>query len=546
MKIAPEYAQPTLHVLDASRVVRRRLEPARPGAASASSTRRTASCRSGCASSTPRRSGSRCCRSTEARANKRARAVRRPADAAVHRHEVGRARPRHAARVHRLAVLLPRVGAEGQVPGDPRPAGGEGALRRRAGAARRDRARRIARRRAASTATGRRAPTATTSSSRTARASRSCASSPRTATRGRTAALADYVSPDGDHVGAFAVAIHGADELAARYEAEHDDYRAIMVKALADRFAEAFAEYLHLQARREWYEPERAAAERGAAGGALPRHPAGVRLSRPAPTTPRSGSSSTCSAPRRAGLDLTESFAMTPAAAVSGIYLAQPECALLLGRPARPRPGRGLRRAEGHDHRGRPSAWLAPNLGYENRSRRSCAQPAGSEETTCVGGTMARRGDGSRCRLAGRSAILGAGWRPRNGRRPVFRPYEDHAQERHGARCDRQRQRSRGVPAGRPHADAALPPARAASAGRLAASCGPSCSGSCCVAVVVARGAAQVRRTSRRIEFLAGDQPRRRRSIVAAAKRLDLAIPGQPTIGARDRHRPAGRAARRS
>src|SRR5207244_10804187 len=52
--------------------------------------------------------------------------------------------------------------------------------------------------------------------------------------------LADYVSPDADHVGAFAVAIHGADELASRYESENDDYRAIMVKALADRFAEAF------------------------------------------------------------------------------------------------------------------------------------------------------------------------------------------------------------------------------------------------------------------------------------------------------------------
>src|SRR5205085_5501155 len=47
--------------------------------------------------------------------------------------------------------------------------------------------------------------------------------------------LADYVSPDGDHIGAFAVAVHGADELAARYEAEHDDYKAIMVKAVADR-----------------------------------------------------------------------------------------------------------------------------------------------------------------------------------------------------------------------------------------------------------------------------------------------------------------------
>ena len=58
-----------------------------------------------------------------------------------------------------------------------------------------------------------------------------------------------------DHVGAFAVTAGiGADELAARFEAEHDDYRAIMAKALADRLAEAFAEHLHEQARREWYE----------------------------------------------------------------------------------------------------------------------------------------------------------------------------------------------------------------------------------------------------------------------------------------------------
>src|SRR5207248_734704 len=68
--------------------------------------------------------------------------------------------------------------------------------------------------------------------------------------------LADYVAPDSDHLGAFAVTVHGADELAARYEAEHDDYKAIMVKALADRLAEAFAEYLHERARREWYEPD--------------------------------------------------------------------------------------------------------------------------------------------------------------------------------------------------------------------------------------------------------------------------------------------------
>src|SRR5438270_1079075 len=68
--------------------------------------------------------------------------------------------------------------------------------------------------------------------------------------------LSDYVSPDADHIGAFAVTIHGADEVAERYEREYDDYKAIMAKALADRLAEAFAEYLHAQARRQWYEPK--------------------------------------------------------------------------------------------------------------------------------------------------------------------------------------------------------------------------------------------------------------------------------------------------
>src|SRR3989454_836338 len=67
--------------------------------------------------------------------------------------------------------------------------------------------------------------------------------------------LADFVAPDADHIGAFAVTAGlGVDELAGRFVAEHDDYRAIMVKALADRLAEAFAEYLHELVRRSWYE----------------------------------------------------------------------------------------------------------------------------------------------------------------------------------------------------------------------------------------------------------------------------------------------------
>ena len=101
-----------------------------------------------------------------------------------------------------------------------------------------------------------------------------------------------------DYVGAFAVTSgHGVDELVRRFEAEHDDYSAIIVKALADRFAEAFAEYLHAQARRDFgYGASRAALERGADRGEVSRHPPGVRL----PGVPRpqreSGGSSICSA----------------------------------------------------------------------------------------------------------------------------------------------------------------------------------------------------------------------------------------------------------
>ena len=77
--------------------------------------------------------------------------------------------------------------------------------------------------------------------------------------KGQTAfsALADYVAPvesgRTDYLGAFAVTAGiGADELVRRFEADHDDYNAIMTKALADRLAEAFAELLHEQARRDW------------------------------------------------------------------------------------------------------------------------------------------------------------------------------------------------------------------------------------------------------------------------------------------------------
>jgi 5-methyltetrahydrofolate--homocysteine methyltransferase len=176
--------------------------------------------------------------------------------------------------------------------------------------------------------------------------------------------LADYVAPAGDHLGAFAVTAGlGAEELAARFAAEHDDYHAIMVKALADRLAEAFAEYLHEVARRAWYEtgpklpPEQLIAERFR----------GIRPAFGYPACPDHSEKSKLFAllgAEEAGLALTETHAMTPAASVSGIYLAHPEARYFsVGRVGRDqvedyaaRKGLSLAEAE---------RALRPNLGYE-------------------------------------------------------------------------------------------------------------------------------------------------------------------------------------
>ncbi|SCL36279.1 methionine synthase (B12-dependent) [Micromonospora nigra] len=175
--------------------------------------------------------------------------------------------------------------------------------------------------------------------------------------------LADYVAPAGDHLGGFAVAVHGADDLAARFEADHDDYRAIMVKALADRLAEAFAEHVHLRARREWFEPD-----------ADPRvedlHAERFRGIRPAfgyPATPDHSLKTELFDLLDAhtlGLGLTESWAMTPAAAVSGLILAHPASRYFtVGRVGRDQvedyaSRRGLPLAEVQRR-------LRPNLDYE-------------------------------------------------------------------------------------------------------------------------------------------------------------------------------------
>jgi 5-methyltetrahydrofolate--homocysteine methyltransferase len=175
--------------------------------------------------------------------------------------------------------------------------------------------------------------------------------------------LADYVAPEGDHLGGFAVTILGADALAAKYEADNDDYRSIMVKALADRFAEAFAEYAHLQARREWFEPD-------ARPELADLHAERFRGIRPALGYPASPDHSEKRElfdlldAERIGMGLTESFAMTPAASVSGLIFAHPESRYFtVGRINRDQV------ADYAARRGMPVAeverWLRPNLAYD-------------------------------------------------------------------------------------------------------------------------------------------------------------------------------------
>jgi 5-methyltetrahydrofolate--homocysteine methyltransferase len=176
--------------------------------------------------------------------------------------------------------------------------------------------------------------------------------------------LADLVAPAGDHIGAFAVTAGiGVDELAARFEAEHDDYRAIIVKALADRLAEAFAEYLHEVARRDWYET----GPKISNDDLISERYRGIRPAFGYPACPDHSEKRKLFellAAERAGIALTESFAMTPAASVSGIYLAHPQARYFsVGR---------IGRDQVEDYAARkcvslPEAerWLRPNLAYE-------------------------------------------------------------------------------------------------------------------------------------------------------------------------------------
>jgi 5-methyltetrahydrofolate--homocysteine methyltransferase len=181
--------------------------------------------------------------------------------------------------------------------------------------------------------------------------------------------LADFVAPAGDgevdYIGGFAVTAGlGADELAARYAAAHDDYNSIMVKALSDRLAEAFAEFLHARVRREW---GYGAGEQLSYDDLLEERYRGIRPAFGYPACPdhteKGRLFDLLDAPA-IGMKLTESFAMWPAASVSGLYFSSPHAKYFnVGRLGRDqvesyasRKGMSVSEVE---------RWLAPNLGYE-------------------------------------------------------------------------------------------------------------------------------------------------------------------------------------
>jgi 5-methyltetrahydrofolate--homocysteine methyltransferase len=183
--------------------------------------------------------------------------------------------------------------------------------------------------------------------------------------------LSDYVAPREsgvrDYIGAFAVTTGiGIEEHVARFEAAHDDYSSIMLKALADRFAEAAAEHFHERARRELWGYD--TAEQLTNQQLIREEYRGIRPAPGYPACPDHTEKAKLwellDVERNTGIRLTESFAMYPTAAVSGWYIAHPESHYFaIGKIDRDqvedyarRKGQSVEEAE---------RWLSPNLGYD-------------------------------------------------------------------------------------------------------------------------------------------------------------------------------------
>jgi 5-methyltetrahydrofolate--homocysteine methyltransferase len=182
--------------------------------------------------------------------------------------------------------------------------------------------------------------------------------------------LADYIAPQGaargpDYLGLFALtAGHGVAAWVERFKGEHDDYNAILLEALADRLAEAFAEWLHRRVRAEWgYGRD----ETLTPAQLIAEEYRGIRPAAGYPACPDHSEKRTLwevlDVERRTGIRLTESCAMWPASSVSGLYFSHPESRYFaVGKI-------GLDQAADYQRRkGVPLAeverWLGPCLGY--------------------------------------------------------------------------------------------------------------------------------------------------------------------------------------
>jgi 5-methyltetrahydrofolate--homocysteine methyltransferase len=183
-------------------------------------------------------------------------------------------------------------------------------------------------------------------------------------TTGENLALADFVAPSGDSIGGFAVTAGiGVEELVAHFQKDHDDYNSIMTKALADRLAEGLAEKLHRDLRAEWY----AAGENLSREELIAEKYRGIRPAPGYPACPDHTEKGTLFAllgAEQVGIHLTESFAMTPAAAVSGFYIAHPQARYFaLGKIGRDQVADYAAR-KGMTF-GEAERWLGPALAYE-------------------------------------------------------------------------------------------------------------------------------------------------------------------------------------
>jgi 5-methyltetrahydrofolate--homocysteine methyltransferase len=182
--------------------------------------------------------------------------------------------------------------------------------------------------------------------------------------------LSDFIAPEGsnfaDHIGAFAVTSGiGLKELCDSFRAKHDDYSAIMAEAIADRLAEAFAEYLHKCAREDWVFGK---TEDLSASQLIAEEYRGIRPAAGYPACPDHTEKGTLwtllDVEKNIGMRITESFAMWPGSSVSGLYFAHPEARYFtLGKIDRDQvTDYGARKGMTTQEVER---WLGPNLGYE-------------------------------------------------------------------------------------------------------------------------------------------------------------------------------------